>query len=121
MIVRSIDADNDWRFGKGRNDYKKDQKAVSQSLKTRLQSFLGDCFFALNEGIDWFNLLGSKNILELRLAISAMILNTTDVTEIVSVNLIRSAETRSLTIQYEVNTVFGRVQDELTEEGLLNA
>jgi hypothetical protein len=121
MIVRSIDGNNDWLFGKGKNDYKKDRSAIAQNIKTRLQSFLGDCFFALSDGIDWFNLLGSKNVLELRLAISSVILNTQGVTEIVSVNVIENNSSRTLSVQYEVNTVLGRVQDALTEEGLLDA
>lgn len=121
MIIRSVDVNNDWNFGKGRNDYKKDLSAVTQNIKTRLQSFLGDCFFALDQGIDWFNLLGSKQILELRLAIAAVILNTEDVTEINLINITTSTSTRNILIQYDVNTVYGSVNEELAEEELLDA
>lgn len=106
MIVRSIDSNGDWKFGKGRNDYLKNRRAVQQNIETRLKMFLGDCFFALNQGIDWFNLLGSKNILELRLSVASVILNTEFVSGIeeLSFNIDTS---RNLFIQYDVSTSFG--------------
>jgi hypothetical protein len=58
---RSVDDDNDWNFGKGRNDYVRNIRAVEQNIRTRLNSFLGDCFFSTGSGLDWFNLLGNKN------------------------------------------------------------
>lgn len=107
MIVRSIDLDGDWSFGKGRNDYLSANDAIGQNIKTRLQSFLGDCFFAMSAGIDWFNLLGSKNIIGLQLSIQATILNTTGVTRIVDFSL--SLETnRRLNLQYTVETIYSR-------------
>ena len=107
MIVRSIDSDGDWSFGKGRNDYLSANDAIGQNIKTRLQSFLGDCFFAMSAGIDWFNLLGSKNIIGLQLSIQATILNTTGVSRIVDFSL--SLETnRRLNLQYTVETIYSR-------------
>lgn len=108
MRVRAIDINNDWTFGKGRNDYRYGRDAVAQLIKTRLQSFLGDCFFAESAGIDWFNLLGSKRILDLRLAIKAVILNTQDVTGVAEVSF-NVDEQRNLTITCEATTVYGDV------------
>lgn len=103
MIVRALDANNDWTFGKGQNDYKSGISAIAQSIQTRLSSFLGDCFFNLNAGIDWFNLLGSKNQTAIQLALSAVILNTENVTGILelSVNLDNN---RNITVKYNVQT-----------------
>lgn len=109
MRVRSVDINNDWLFGKGRNDYKRDKMALAQKLKTRIQSFLGDCFFAQNEGIDWFNLLGSKRTADLQLAITTIILNTEGVTEITSLNASLNKTTRNISIVYSVNTIYGEV------------
>jgi hypothetical protein len=107
MRERTIDGLHDWTFGNGKNNYKVNSDAVAQLIGTRLRSFLGDCFFDLGAGIDWFNLLGSKKLIELRLAISATILNTPDVTGIVelSTNLDNN---RRMTIQYSVNTIYGK-------------
>ena len=107
MIVRSIDSEGDWSFGKGRNDYLSANDAIGQNIKTRLQSFLGDCFFAMSAGIDWFNLLGSKNIIGLQLSIQATILNTTGVTRIVDFSLTLETN-RRLNLQYTVETIYSR-------------
>lgn len=109
-IVRAVDSDGDWLFGKGRNDYKSGVDATAQNIKTRLQSFLGDCFFDTGAGVDWFNLLGSKQLLALKIAVAAIILNTTDVTGILELSF-NLDETRRLTIQYKTATIYGTVQN----------
>lgn len=57
MIIRAVDENNDWLYGKGKSDYKKNLEALKQDLKTRLQSWKNDCFFALSEGVDYNNFL----------------------------------------------------------------
>lgn len=109
MIVRGVDGDNDWFYGKGKNDYKSGLAAIEQSLNTRLNSFLGDCFFDTSAGIDWFNLLGSKNQLGLELAISATILNTPDISSLTQLSVSLNRTTRLLTIQYLVETRLGPI------------
>lgn len=104
MIVRGLDADGDWLFGKGRNDYKIKNSAIAQSIQTRLFSFLGDCFFATDAGLDWWNLLGSKDQLALQLQVNATILNTPDVTKLVT-SQINLSNTRKLTLTYTVETI----------------
>jgi len=108
MRVRTIDGVGDWTFGKGRNNYKKDINAVAQNIQTRLKSFLGDCFFDLEAGIDWFNLLGSKSELELKLVISSTILNTENV-NILEETLVSVSSNRQLLIQYSVDTAYGQI------------
>lgn len=127
MRVRAIDGAGDWLFGKGRNDYKRDTKAVAQSIATRLRSFQNDCFFDVNAGVDWWNLLGSKDLTALKLDISATILNTPDVLNMIELFFDVDPATRNLSISYEVNTVYstsirGQETDEtvrllLTESG----
>ena len=105
MIVRAIDGTGDWLFGKGRNDYRTNQEAIAQNIKTRLSSFLGDCFFDTTAGIDWFNLLGGKDQTALNLAINAVILNTEGVTGGLQ-TLVGLNEARVFTVQYKVQTVY---------------
>lgn len=105
MIVRAIDSDNDWQFGKGKNDYKQNLNAVAQNIKTRLQSFLNDCFFDTTAGIDWFNLLGGKNQIALNLAINATILNTLNVTGLNQISVTLDAN-RVFRVQYNVQTSY---------------
>ena len=116
MIVRSLDPIGDWTYGRGRNDYKKNLDAISQSISTRLKSFLGDCFFDQSAGIDWFNLLGSKRELELKLSISSVLLNTQGVTGINETLVTKSNSTRIFLVQYSVETIYGRVSGSISQE-----
>jgi len=110
MRVRALDANGDWTFGKGQNDYKFGRDAAAQAIGTRLKSFTGDCFFDIGAGIDWWNLLGSKNRLALELAISNSILNTPGVTRIVPNTFSSTLDAdRNLSVSCQVDTVFGVV------------
>lgn len=113
MRVRAIDSDGDWQFGKGRNDYKQNIKAIVQIIGTRLNSYLGDCFFATGDGIDWFNLLGSKETLGLELALAATILNTAGVTGILQLSVTLDSA-RRVFITYEADTIYGRASSGFT-------
>jgi len=103
--VRQLDANHDWTFGKGQNNYISANRAIAQNIDTRLQSFLGDCFFDQGAGIDWWNLLGEKDQITLNLSISAVILNTEFVTGILQLSVDLS-ERRLLTIRYIVQTIY---------------
>lgn len=106
MRVRAINySDKDWTFGKGANDYRRDNDAVAQNIYTRLNSFLGDCFFDVGAGIDWFNRLGGKDLLTLKLDISSTILNTELVTGILQLSIDLNVQ-RQLTVSYVVRTAF---------------
>lgn len=107
MIVRALDINGDWCFGKGQNDYKRNQDQIMQTIKTRLMSFLGDCFFATNAGIDWFNLMGSKNKLALELAVRSVILNTAGVLRFRGIpSITLDPRTRLISMQFVVETIF---------------
>lgn len=110
MRVRAVDVNHEWMFGKGRNDYITDNLAIGQNIKTRLLSFLGDCFFDQTAGIDWFNYLGGKDRFALELAIRAIILNTEGVTGINQLfsNLFQD---RLLSVSYSVFTVYSQVSN----------
>lgn len=105
MIVRAIDNTGDWTYGQGIQDYRSGNDAIAQSIRTRLSSFLGNCFFAVNDGIDWFNLLGKNNQVAINLSVSACILNTTGVTGIQQLSVNVSTQ-RNINIQYRVQTVY---------------
>lgn len=112
MIVRALNSSGDWTYGAGLNNYLSAKAAVAQAIGTRLSSFLGDCFFATNAGIDWFNLLGGKNQLALQLAISATILNTQSqgqqvVVKVTSLSVNLNDTTRLFSVSYTAISIFG--------------
>ena len=110
MIVRALTIDHDWTFGKGREDYLSNQAAVIQTINCRLQMVLGDCFFAVNQGIDLWNLVGGKNDINLGLAIVSTILNTQFqgnqlVTGILQLSFNLSPQ-RVFSVAYQVQTIY---------------
>ena len=105
-MIRALDSNNDWTFGSGINNYASGNAEVALNIQTRLSSFLGDCFFDTGAGIDWFNLLGSKSQLQLQLAVAAVILNTPNVTGGLQLSVVYNAQTRNVTIRYQVQTTY---------------
>lgn len=111
MRVRALDTNGDWSFGNGKGDYKQGNPAVAQNIKTRLNSFVGDCFFDLEAGLDWYGLLGYKDRIALRLAVSSVILNTTEVTGLKQINFNYNAVTRDVSISYKAQTTYSTLTD----------
>lgn len=105
MITRSIDNSGDWNYGQGIQDYLSGNLAIAQNIDTRLSSFLGNCFFAVNDGLDWNNLLNKNNQTSINLAVSACILNTAGVTGIRQL-LVNVSSQRNITVKYQVQTVY---------------
>ena len=66
MIIRNSTSTGDFTFGKGLSDYLTNQDAILHNVKTRIQSWKGDCFYAVAEGVDYNNLLdiSTKNLLD---------------------------------------------------------
>lgn len=111
MIIRALDVNGDWVYGTGQNAYFSGILAVAQDIKTRLSSFLGDCFFDTGAGIDWFNLLGGKNQTALNLSVAAVILNTDNVTGGLQLSVVYAPATRAVTITYIVQTTYSQLSN----------
>lgn len=109
MIVRALDSTGDWEFGKGIQNYLTNQAAVAQMIETDCTSFLGDCFFNVTSGIDWYNLLTVNNLLAIQLALSATMLNVGGggiVTSILNVSATTNDSTRKFSVSYSVITIY---------------
>ena len=61
MKSRNIDENGDWTFGKGRGNYAQGTAALMLNVRTRLLSFRNNCFFDMDAGIDWWNMLGGRD------------------------------------------------------------
>jgi hypothetical protein len=109
MKARALDSLGDWQFGKGLQSYVKDLDALKQSISTRLKQWLNNCFFAMDEGVDWANELdiGTKGALDLD--IKRVILQTGGVLRISSYTSTLDADTRELAIEAYVDTIYGNV------------
>ena len=117
MRFRAIDANGDWVFGKGRNSYLRDTDALMMNIKTRLLEFLNDCFWDMDKGIDWWTLLGGKNLKKILVDVQRTILRSYQVKRIV--NLDYTLTNRSLFISVTVEFLNGEILSETVE--VLNA
>jgi hypothetical protein len=61
MRVAGLNADGDWRFGKGRAVYLRQSAAIRQNVLTRLRSFTDDWFADTAVGLPWLTMLGERN------------------------------------------------------------
>lgn len=62
MKFRVLDENWDWNYGRGIQDYTSASLAIAYDIKTKILSWYGDCFFAMEDGVDWKNILGSKDL-----------------------------------------------------------
>lgn len=114
MIFRGLDEKRDWQFGAGKQNYVDKNKAIGLNIKTRILSWVGDCFFNQAAGIDWNNRLGTlgqRRLLEADLR--RIILKSEGVTGINSIDIVVNG--RDFSASYSVNTVYSKeYRDSLT-------
>lgn len=107
MSFRALDSNGDWTIGNGLQNYLVEEAAISADINTALRVFLGECFFALEAGVDWWNLIGSKDEAGIILQCRQVIANRTGVVRINSVTTTLTRD-RSLFVTYDVDTIFTR-------------
>ena len=107
MIFRNLDANGDWQFGQGLQSYVSGVDAIGLNIKTRILSWVGDCFFDIKAGIDWTNRLSLKNQKKLLDAeLRRIILQSYGVTAITSFDTVLIGRTYKAT--YAVNTIYSK-------------
>jgi hypothetical protein len=107
MIFRQLDTKGDWTFGKGLSSFAVENQALGLNIKTRVQSWFGDCFFDLEAGIDWINRLGSKNQKTLLdLDVRNVILQSEGVTGILEFN--STLINRNYVADFSIQTVYSQ-------------
>lgn len=104
MTFRNLDGNHDWTFGIGRNNYVSGDLEILINAKTRVLSFLGDCFFAPTEGIDWWNLFEYNRQSQMENAVMNTVANTDGVVEVSEVDS-RINSRRQITLNYGIKTV----------------
>lgn len=106
MIFRSLTASGDWTFGQGLSNYARNGQAIDFNIKTRLLSWVGNCFFALPDGIDWHTRLDKGQRQNLLNDLRAEILQSFGVVGINSFDFVFDARTRALIVSYNIQTIF---------------
>ena len=107
MIVRALDANHDFQFGRSKQSYFSDLLALKQSIDTRLLQWRNNCFFAMDDGVDWNNLLDIGTKLALDLDIRRVIMQTGGVLRISAYESTIDPVTRAVAIQCTISTIYG--------------
>lgn len=113
MRFRNLDKNGDWCFGKGRNSYLTGNEALMLNIKTRLLEFLGDCFWDTGKGIDWWTLLGGKDLHKIIVDVQRTVLQSYMVKRIVEMDY--SLNNRVLSISLSVEFLDGEVLTDTVE------
>ena len=106
MIIRNLDSDGDWSFGKGKQSYVNGQNAVALNIKTRIRMFKYDCFWDMvNVWVDWLGLMRQKNSGgQVALSCRSVILKSFGVTRLNQLSA--AVVNRKLSISYNCNSTF---------------
>lgn len=112
MRVSGLTASGDWRFGRGKANYKKGSDAIGQNIVTRLRSFKRDWFLDIEANVDWLRLLGSKGVrLEtIRKAVERVVQSTEGVARVDSVVVNFDRVSREVAITVDCVDVFNTRQ-----------
>ena len=112
MRYRKQDADHDYQFGAGLNDFHIDSvEAIAQSIDTRLKLWLGEWFADTSDGTGWTQaILGKRSKGLYELTLRQRVLETWGVLSIENFESSLNPNTRTLQVSMTVNTVYGSAQ-----------
>jgi hypothetical protein len=109
MIVRRLNPDFDMSFGHGLSDYAKEQEAVAQNVRTRLQLLKGEWFLDVDAGVPYLQeiMIKPANLPLAESLIKQTIIETDGVDELRSFDVVFNRNTRRLDVSATVSTIYG--------------
>lgn len=119
MRYRKLSPTGDYVFGNGQKDFYRDiPEAVGQAVKTRLLLWLGEWFLDIDSGTPYMQgILGKYSIEKANVTIQDRVLRTQGVRGIQNYQSELEANSRSMTIQFDVDTVYGPTPVEVQNYG----
>lgn len=113
MIVRRLDDAHDMTFGQGIANMAQDAESVAQRVKTRLLLLLNEWFLDTDAGVPYLQDVAVKpaNLPLAEAVIKQTILDTDGVQEVRSFSMALDPNTRRLTIQAKVTTIYDSLAD----------
>lgn len=113
MSVAALDKNQDWTFGRGRAGYKRNGAMVRQKVACRIRCFVNDWFLDIQNGINWYQLLGQKGTEDqIQREIERATLTTPGVRSIEKLEVTGRSENRALTIVLRFTTIYDDIIDE---------
>lgn len=116
MRYRKLDANNDYSFGNGPDDfYYNVPNAVGQAVETGLLLWLGEWYLDNTQGMPWIQgVLGKQTQAVADATIQNQVVNTQGVTDISSYASQFDSEKRTMSVQLSVDTIYGPTSVDLT-------
>jgi hypothetical protein len=110
MRYRALTPTGDNSFGRGQDNFLTNTPAaVGQAVVTRLKLLVGEWFLDVTEGTPYStNVLGAGTVGEYDLAIQERVLGTQGVLSILLYESVLDKNTRELTVNITVDTVYGQ-------------
>lgn len=108
MKFRSLDLNGDWNYGRGISSYASGDAAIELDIATSLRSWVGNCFFDLETGVDYLNLLAPGTKDNLNSAIQGVILGIDGVVGINTYESQFDPVTRKLSVQVSIQTIYSQ-------------
>jgi hypothetical protein len=115
MIFRNLDRNGDWVYGNGVQAYLTGQKAIEKDVKTFLLLWTGNCFWALQAGINWRQYLDRGQQPALLAGLQTGILARYGVMGINQLDAGLDRATRGFFVKYDLATIYTQsFQDSIT-------
>jgi hypothetical protein len=109
MKYRKLSSTGDYVFGNGNMDfYTNSPEAVGQSVVTRLKLWVNEWFLNVEEGTLWLQgVIGKQQQSTVDTILRSRILETQGVTDITSYDSIIDPDTRKLSLNVTIDTLYG--------------
>lgn len=106
MRIRALDENWDWKFGQSKQCYATESLGTAYDVKQKILCWFNDCFFDMQTGIDYKNLLGSKGGKEqLDNSVKKIIVTNPDIIEMTYFE--SSVTERNYTATIRFKTIYG--------------
>lgn len=111
MIGRALDANNDIFVNRRRIAVVDEGAEVVQHVRSRLLFYLGECSWAVDIGVPYFQQIFVKpiNLPQVEAILKAVIIKSPNVLQLLDFSMVYSSSTRKLAVSYQAETTYGIV------------
>lgn len=115
MRYRKLTSTGDMPFGNQQLDFYRDvPEAVGQAVETRLRLWLGEWYLNILSGTLFMQgILGKKSQTKADVTIQQRVINTQGVTDISNYESSLDANSRALSVKFDIDTQFGPTKVEI--------
>ncbi len=119
MRYRKLSPTGDYTFGNGQLDFYRDTpEAPGQAVKTRLLLWLGEWFLDIESGTPYMQgILGKHSLAVADMTIQDRAVRTLGITNIPKYESEIDANTRTMTVAFSVDTIYGPTKVDLENYG----